>query len=163
MEIVSFPGPDRLVTLEGLRTFHVTNRHYRNRRIGEFLKEIHLTEGRNTGFRKTLRALEHNGSPAARVRDRRGAQLLHHAFAPASGVRGDDSRPRNCWRKWRKWKNQRQNQRQSCGASTEGYGIAFVTRTCSNQRDCGGAWHQASAHAATACPDGGRRPHRGPW
>lgn len=63
IEIVSFPGPDRSVTLEGLRTFHVTNRHYRNRRIGEFLKEIHLTEGRNTGFRKILRALEHNGSP----------------------------------------------------------------------------------------------------
>ena len=63
LEIVSFPGPDRSVTLEGLRTFHVTNRHYRNRRIGEFLKEIHLNEGRNTGFRKILRALEHNGSP----------------------------------------------------------------------------------------------------
>ncbi len=63
LEIVSFPGPDRSVTLEGLRTFRVTNRHYRNRRIGEFLKEIHLTEGRNTGFRKILRALEHNGSP----------------------------------------------------------------------------------------------------
>ena len=57
------PALDRSVTLEGLRTFHVTNRHYRNRRIGEFLKEIHLTEGRNTGFRKILRALEHNGSP----------------------------------------------------------------------------------------------------
>ena len=63
IEIVSFPGPDRSVTPEGLREFHVTNRHYRNRRIGEFLKEIHLTEGRNTGFRKILRALEANGSP----------------------------------------------------------------------------------------------------
>lgn len=63
LEIVSFPGPDRSVTPEGLRTYHVTNRHYRNRRIGEFLKEIHLTEGRNTGFRKIVRALEHNGSP----------------------------------------------------------------------------------------------------
>ena len=36
---------------------------YRNRRIGEFLKEMHLTEGRNTGFRKILNALEKNGSP----------------------------------------------------------------------------------------------------
>ena len=35
----------------------------RNRRIGEFLKEMHLTEGRNTGFRKILNALEKNGSP----------------------------------------------------------------------------------------------------
>lgn len=39
------------------------NRRYRNRRIGEFLKEMHLTEGRNTGFRKILNALERNGSP----------------------------------------------------------------------------------------------------
>ena len=36
---------------------------YRNRRIDEFLKEMHLTEGRNTGFRKILNALEKNGSP----------------------------------------------------------------------------------------------------
>lgn len=63
IEILSFPGPDRSVTLEGLRLYRVTNRRYRNRRIGEFLKELHLTEGRNTGFRKILNALERNGSP----------------------------------------------------------------------------------------------------
>lgn len=28
------------------------------------MKEMHLTEGRNTGFRKILNALERNGSPA---------------------------------------------------------------------------------------------------
>jgi ATP-dependent DNA helicase RecG len=28
-----------------------------------FLKELHLTEGRNTGFKKILDALEANGSP----------------------------------------------------------------------------------------------------
>lgn len=63
IEILSFPGPDHSVTIEGLRTYRVTNRRYRNRRIGEFLKELHLTEGRNTGFRKILNALERNGSP----------------------------------------------------------------------------------------------------
>ena len=63
IEIVSHPGPDRSVTLEGLRNFKVRSRRYRNRRIGEFLKELHLTEGRNTGFRKILEALEKNGSP----------------------------------------------------------------------------------------------------
>lgn len=63
IEIVSFPGPDRSVTLEGLKSFHVSNRRYRNRRIGDFLKELHLTEGRNTGFKKILDALEANGSP----------------------------------------------------------------------------------------------------
>ena len=63
IEIVSYPGPDRSITDEGLRTYHVFNRRYRNRRIGEFLKEMHLTEGRNTGFRKILNALDKNGSP----------------------------------------------------------------------------------------------------
>lgn len=63
IEVVSHPGPDRSITAEGLRTYRVFNRRYRNRRIGEFLKEMHLTEGRNTGFRKILNALEKNGSP----------------------------------------------------------------------------------------------------
>lgn len=62
IEIVSFPGPDRSVTKEGLKRYKVSNRRYRNRRIGEILKELHLTEGRNTGFGKILRALEENGS-----------------------------------------------------------------------------------------------------
>lgn len=63
IEIVSFPGPDRSVTQEGLKNYRVSNRRYRNRRIGDFLKELHLTEGRNTGFHKILNALEANGSP----------------------------------------------------------------------------------------------------
>ena len=63
IEIISFPGPDRSVTQEGLKRYKVSNRRYRNRRIGDFLKELHLTEGRNTGFGKILRALEENGSP----------------------------------------------------------------------------------------------------
>lgn len=61
--IVSFPGPDRSVTQEGLKRYKVSSRRYRNRRIGDILKELHLTEGRNTGFGKILRALEENGSP----------------------------------------------------------------------------------------------------
>lgn len=63
IEIVSHPGADRSISEESLRTYRVFNRRYRNRRIGDFLKEMHLTEGRNTGFRKILNALEHNGSP----------------------------------------------------------------------------------------------------
>ena len=63
IEILSFPGPDRSVTVEALKTYNVFVRRYRNRRIGDFLKELHLTEGRNTGFRKILKALEENGSP----------------------------------------------------------------------------------------------------
>ena len=43
IEIVSFPGPDRSVTKEGLKRYKVSNR--------------------NTGFGKILRTLEENGSP----------------------------------------------------------------------------------------------------
>lgn len=35
---------------------------YRNRRIGESLKELNLTEGRGTGIPKILRAMTANGS-----------------------------------------------------------------------------------------------------
>lgn len=63
IQILSYPGPDRSVTPEALQSYHVIGRRYRNRRIGDYLKELHLTEGRNTGFRKILRALENNGSP----------------------------------------------------------------------------------------------------
>lgn len=61
--IVSHPGADRSISREGLREFRAYSRRYRNRRIGEFLKEMRLTEGRNTGFRKILGALQNNGSP----------------------------------------------------------------------------------------------------
>lgn len=61
--VVSHPGADRSVSREGLREYRVFSRRYRNRRIGEFLKEMHLTEGRNTGFRKIRTALRNNGSP----------------------------------------------------------------------------------------------------
>lgn len=61
IEIVSFPGPDRSVTQEGLKNYRVSSRRYRNRRIGDFLKELHLTEGRNTGFKKILDAWQRKG------------------------------------------------------------------------------------------------------
>ena len=38
-------------------------RNYRNRRVGDFLKELELTEGRGTGFPKIRRAMKRNGSP----------------------------------------------------------------------------------------------------
>lgn len=63
IEILSHPGADRSISIEGLRAFRAVGRRYRNRRVGEFLKELHLTEGRNTGFHKIVRALEENGSP----------------------------------------------------------------------------------------------------
>ncbi len=61
--IASYPGPDGSVNLEDLQTGSSTTRRYRNRRIGEFLKELNLTEGRGTGIPKILRAIRKNGSP----------------------------------------------------------------------------------------------------
>lgn len=63
IEVVSHPGADRSISAEGLRTYRAISRRYRNRRVGDFLKELHLTEGRNTGMAKILRAMRLNGSP----------------------------------------------------------------------------------------------------
>lgn len=66
IEILSYPGADRSISIDGLREFRAVSRRYRNRRVGEFLKELHLTEGRNTGFNKILQSLRQNGSPEPR-------------------------------------------------------------------------------------------------
>ena len=41
------------------------SRRYRNRRLGDFLKELDLTEGRSTGIPTIQSALKENGSPKA--------------------------------------------------------------------------------------------------
>ena len=61
--VLSFPGPDRSIRMADLRAGRAVSRRYRNRRIGEFLKELDLTEGRSTGIPKILRNMAANGSP----------------------------------------------------------------------------------------------------
>ena len=61
--VLSFPGPDRSIRMENLREGKAISRCYRNRRIGEFLKELDMTEGRSTGIPKILRAMKNNSSP----------------------------------------------------------------------------------------------------
>ncbi len=63
--VLSYPGPDRSVRLEQLRIGKAMPRRYRNRRIGEFLKELEFTEGRSTGIPKIMEAMGKNGSPPA--------------------------------------------------------------------------------------------------
>ncbi len=63
LEILSFPGPDRSISDENIKSLRMVATRYRNRRIGEFLKELHLVEGRNTGIPSMLRALADNDSP----------------------------------------------------------------------------------------------------
>jgi len=61
--VLSFPGPDRSIKLADLRKGRAVSRRYRNRRIGEFLKELDLTEGRSAGISKIITAMVANGSP----------------------------------------------------------------------------------------------------
>ena len=65
IEMVSYPGPEPSIRNEQLQTGRVVPRRYRNRRIGDLLKELDLTEGRGTGFPKIERAMMRNGSPPA--------------------------------------------------------------------------------------------------
>jgi ATP-dependent DNA helicase RecG len=64
LEILSYPGPVPPVNASILKSHRrIVAREYRNRRIGDFLKELRLTEGRGTGFPTIYRAMEANGSP----------------------------------------------------------------------------------------------------
>lgn len=67
VEIISYPGP-----VPGIEPEHfvphaeIRAAPARNRRIGEFLTEARLTEGRHSGLPKVFGAMEANGSPAPR-------------------------------------------------------------------------------------------------
>lgn len=63
IEITSTPGPDRSILDEDISKYQMRTRRYRNRRIGDFLKELHLVEGRNTGIPTAIKAIKENGSP----------------------------------------------------------------------------------------------------
>ena len=62
VEITSFPGFDRSISDKDIAIQNIQSKVYRNRRIGDFLKELHLIEGRNTGFPNAIKALKENGS-----------------------------------------------------------------------------------------------------
>lgn len=66
IEIVSYPGPDPSIRIESLDGEKIVARRYRNRRIGGFLKELKLTEGRCTGIPTIRKAMADNGSPSAK-------------------------------------------------------------------------------------------------
>ena len=64
IEVISYPGPvagiEARHLIPGARVRAVPAR---NRRIGEFLKDLGLAEGRLTGLPKVFQAMENNGSP----------------------------------------------------------------------------------------------------
>jgi len=63
IEILSFPGPVPPVNNESLKLDRIIARSYRNSRLGDFLKELHLTECRSTGIPKIRRFMKRNESP----------------------------------------------------------------------------------------------------
>ncbi len=83
MEIISYPGP-----VPGIETEHLEGSKplppvpARNRRIGEWLKELRLAEGRGTGLPKVRRAMQENGSPPPRF-DFDGTRSYFRATLPA--------------------------------------------------------------------------------
>ena len=67
VEVISYPGPVPGIEHRHLvKNAEVSAAPARNRRIGEFLKELGLAEGRLSGLPKVFRAMEENGSPAPR-------------------------------------------------------------------------------------------------
>ena len=87
INIMNFPGIDRSISektiAEGKR---FVSRFYRNRRLGEFLKELDLSEGHSSGIPTIQEELEKNGSPRAEFftdEDRRAMRIripIHPAF-----------------------------------------------------------------------------------
>lgn len=87
INIMNFPGIDRSISektiAEGKR---FVSRYYRNRRLGEFLKELDLSEGHSSGIPTIQEELAKNGSPRAEFftdEDRRAMRIripIHPAF-----------------------------------------------------------------------------------
>ena len=63
IEIISYSGIDPSLTQSDFEKGVVRTRRYRNRRIGSFLKELGLTEGKGTGIPIIYKVLKDNGSP----------------------------------------------------------------------------------------------------
>lgn len=68
VDILSYAGPDRSISAEAIKAAEkLKARRYRNRRLGDFLKELDLTEGRATGIPSIQKALKENGSGNASI------------------------------------------------------------------------------------------------
>lgn len=69
ISILSYSGPDRSISMEDINEAKsLRSRRYRNRRLGDFLKELNLTEGRATGIPTIQKKLSDNGSPKAIIK-----------------------------------------------------------------------------------------------
>ena len=99
IEIISYNGVDPSIKQADFDKGVIRARRYRNRRIGEFLKELRLTEGRGTGIPAILKVLKANGSDKPRFDtddpDRRHFIIeipIHDEFKTTDVKDGDESR-----------------------------------------------------------------------
>ena len=68
ISILSYAGPDRSISLDAIhKAEHLKSRRYRNRRLGDYLKELQLSEGRATGIPTIQDELRTNASEPARI------------------------------------------------------------------------------------------------
>ncbi|MDR1621907.1 MAG: putative DNA binding domain-containing protein [Synergistaceae bacterium] len=90
IKIINYPGPEKWIDMEQFKSGKAIARRYRNRRIGEFLKEIDLSEKKSTGITKILRALKVNHSPLPdfETDDGRNYLITTIKIHPAFEVRG---------------------------------------------------------------------------
>lgn len=101
MMVINYGGPDRGIRLSEFNKGVVFPRRYRNRRLGDFLKELDLTEGKATGIPTITKALEENGSPKAVFNtdeDRTFFHVtlqIHPEFLPSTKVWRSSTKVRN--------------------------------------------------------------------
>lgn len=68
ISILNFGGPNHTISMQAIREARMLrSRRYTNRRLGEFLKELDLTEGRATGIPTIQQKLQENGSQRASI------------------------------------------------------------------------------------------------
>lgn len=89
IHILSFPGPDRSISAAAIEAGEMLHsRRYRNRRLGDFLKELDLTEGRSTGIPTIQSELKKNGSPRAII-ETNDERTFINVFIPVHSGCGD--------------------------------------------------------------------------
>ena len=97
IRIISFPGIDRSIPMRVIEAGErFSSRYYRNKCLGEFLKELELSEGKSTGIPIIQEELRKNGSPRATFttdEDRRAVTVeipIHPAFLEKPSIGATD-------------------------------------------------------------------------
>ena len=88
--IINYPGPPSYISMDKFASGKARPRKYRNRRIGEFFKEIDLSEKAATGISKILSELKRNGSPKPEFETDEGRAYLETTIRIHDGFIASD-------------------------------------------------------------------------